>query len=376
MIIREYSLGQMPGYPFEHDYDISRIAFFDIETTGFAADSSYLYLIGAAYYKDNSFHLIQWFSEGIREEALIISSFFEFLKAYDVLFHYNGSTFDIPYLQRKISMLQLDCTFGSIQSFDIYKKLLPYKKIFKLDSLKLKSLEIFLHIRRQDTFSGGDLIQVYQSYLGRKKYETLWQSRNPGQSLPLPAEADNLLGQILLHNADDIRGLLLISPVLYYTDIFEKSFRILQAEVDGGLLHIRLQIAADLPVPVSYGNDLVHLAASGDTATLSVHIYEGELKYFYENYKDYYYLPAEDYAIHKSVAGFVDKDYRVKAKPATCYTRKQGIFAPQYEPLISPYFKLNHQDKLSFLEIHTDFLLQEEKLEQYAAHLLAKIIAG
>lgn len=375
MITKEYSLEQMPGYPFDRDYDIRRIAFFDIETTGFAAESTYLYLIGCAYYKDSSFHLIQWFSEGFKEEELIISSFFEFLKNYDVLLHYNGSGFDIPYLQRKLSLLGLDYSFEGIQSIDIYKKLHPYKKIFRVPNFKLKSLEGFLNIRRQDTFDGGDLIQVYQSYIGKKHYEKLWMVRNSQTEMPHNSEADVLLKQLLLHNADDIRGLLLISPILYYADLFEKPVRILQAGVDEGVLSIRFEITAELPVRISYGNDLVHLTAYEHTAVLTVQVYEGEMKYFYDNYKDYYYLPAEDYAIHKSVAHFVDKDYRVKAKPSNCYTRKEGIFAPQYELLINPYFKLNYQDKRSFLEIHTDFLLQEENLELYVTHLLNHLVS-
>ncbi len=376
MITKEYALNQMPGYPFDKDYDLSRIAFFDIETTGFAAESTYLYLIGCSYYKDSSFRLIQWFSEGIKEESLLITSFFEFLKNYDVLLHYNGNGFDIPYLQRKIAVLNLDYSFDQVTSFDIYKKLQPYKKIFKLSSFKLKSLEVFLNIRRQDTFDGGDLIQVYQSYIGKRHYENLWKTRNSITELPTTSEADILLRQLLLHNADDIQGLLLISPILSYIDLFEKPIRILQAGVNDDILSIRFEISANLPVSISYGNDLVHLVAFENTALITVRVYEGELKYFYDNYKDYYYLPAEDCAIHKSVAHFVEKDYRVKAKPSNCYTKKKGIFAPQYELLITPYFKINHNDKLTFLEIHTDFLLQEDNLEPYVTHLLTHLISG
>lgn len=373
MITREYSLEQMPGYPFDRYYDINKIVFFDIETTGFAAEATYLYLIGCAYYKDSSFRLIQWFSEDFREEATLITAFFEFLKDYDVLLHYNGSGFDIPYLQRKIALLGLNYSFDAITGIDIYKKLQPYKKIFRLGSFKLKSLESFLNIHRQDTFDGGELIQVYQSYLGKKHYENLWKTRNSMLEMPYASEADILLKQLLLHNADDIRGLLHISPFLYYVDLFEKPIRILQAGVKEGVLNIRFEISADLPVRISYGDGLVHLTAFQDNAILSVQVYEGEMKYFYDNYKDYYYLPAEDYAIHKSVAHFVDKDYRIKAKPSNCYTRKEGIFAPQYELLIRPYFKLNYQDKRSYLEVHTDFLLQEENLELYVTHLLAHL---
>lgn len=374
MITRQISLEQMPEYHFDENYDISRLTFFDIETTGFAADSTYLYLIGCAYYKDDSFHLIQWFSEDFREEALLITSFFEFLKDYDVLLHYNGTGFDIPYLLRKCGLLGLDYSFEALISIDIYKRISPYKKIFRLNNYKQKTIEAFLNINRTDPFTGGDLIQVYQSYLGKKNIEALRSKRNPGTIFETPSEAEILLRQLLLHNEDDLRGLILISPILSYVDIFEKPIRILQAGVDGNRFTIHVVLSASLPVRVSFGNDLAHFVAIGTQATLTIQIYEGELKHFYDNYKDYYYLPAEDAVVHKSLAHFVDKDYRSKAKPSNCYTRKQGIFAPQYELLFTPYFKLDYQNKLSFLEIHTDFLLQEDKLEQYVRHIMNYVI--
>ncbi len=370
MIIRNYPLQQMPDYPLERDYDLNKVAFFDIETTGFAADSTYLYLIGCTYYKNNSFWIIQWFSENIKEEASLLEAFFHFLEDYEVLLHYNGTTFDLPYLQRKISHLKLGYTFDHLISIDLYKKISPYKKILKLDSLKLKSVETFLNIHRQDTFSGGDLIEVYSAYLGKRNYENLKRQRDPNFIFPVPTEADMLLEQLLLHNRDDLCGLLLICPILAYSDLFEKPIRILKATVEAGYLNISFEISTPIVQSISHTDGFCHLTASESTATLTVQIYEGELKYFYDNYKDYYYLPAEDYAIHKSIAAYVDKEYRIKAKPSTCYTKKQGVFAPQYEQLITPNFKINHQDKLTFLEVHTDFLLQEERLEQYVHHLL------
>lgn len=374
MITRQFSLEAMPQYPFYRYYDISKIVFFDIETTGFAADATYLYLIGCAYYKEDSFHLIQWFSEDIRDEAQLITSFFEFCKNFEVLLHYNGSGFDLPYLQKKCELLKLDYSISSLVSIDIYKKIYPYKKIFKLNNFKQKTLEGFLNIKRTDTFSGGDLIAVYQSYLGRKRYEDLRRRRNPGELFSSPSNAELLLHQLLLHNEDDIRGLLLISPMLSYADLFERPFRILQAGVDAGIFTIRFELSVTLPVRIAFGNDLAHITAYGKEASLSIHIYEGELKHFYDNYRDYYYLPAEDSVVHKSIASFVDKDHREKAKPSNCYVKRTGLFAPQYELIFTPCFKLNYNDKLSFLEIHTDFLLQEENLERYVTHIMSYVI--
>lgn len=385
MITRQLAVELSLDYSFKNSLD--KIVFFDIETTGFAAETSYLYLIGCIYYRDSSFQLIQWFSEDIKEEKDLLVSFFEFVKNYELLVHYNGSGFDIPYLTKKCMLLGLDYTFEGLESFDIYKKISPYKKVFRLTNYKLKSLESFLKISRKDSCDGGELIPIYQSYLGKKHYERLRMKRlemSEGQSSlsaktdsatgSKETEAEELLHILLLHNEDDIKGLVRISPILNYVDMFEEPIRIVQVGLDGNQLLIRFELSRPLPMRIHFGNDIAFVTANDTSADLCIEVFEGELKHFYDNYKDYYYLPQEDSAVHKSVALYVDKEYRQKAKPSNCYIRKTGIFAPQYEPIITPYFRHDYQDKLSYLEIHTDFLLQEENLEHYVHHILHYLV--
>ena len=50
------------------------------------------------------------------------------------------------------------------------------------------------------------------------------------------------------------------------------------------------------------------------------------LKQFFINYKDYYYFPDKDMAIHKSVAEFTDKASRQKATIRTAYSNVSGKF--------------------------------------------------
>ena len=173
MITRQFPVDLTLDYPLDIEYGTNKIAFFDIETTGFVAETTYLYLIGCIYYKDSSLHMIQWFAEDIKEEALLIENFFEFIIDYDLLIHYNGSGFDIPYLNIKCEILQLDYSFKDIRSLDIYKKISPIKKIFRLNNYKQKTIETFLEVERKDSFGGGELIAVYQSYLGKKHIEEL-----------------------------------------------------------------------------------------------------------------------------------------------------------------------------------------------------------
>ena len=48
------------SYPLEQLAPLDKILFVDIETTGFAAKSSILYLIGCAWYNGNHWMVTQW----------------------------------------------------------------------------------------------------------------------------------------------------------------------------------------------------------------------------------------------------------------------------------------------------------------------------
>ena len=99
-------------------------------------------------------------------------------------------------------------------------------------------------------------------------------------------------------------------------------------------------------------------------------IYEEELKYFYSNYHDYYYLPTEDVALHKSVAKFVDKNHRIPASAANCYTRKTASYLPQWELLFLPFFKRDYKSRELFFELTDELKRNRQAFSQYASHVL------
>ena len=47
-----------PSYPVENLEEPEKVLFMDIETTGFTAKSSNLYLIGCAYYSEDEWHSV------------------------------------------------------------------------------------------------------------------------------------------------------------------------------------------------------------------------------------------------------------------------------------------------------------------------------
>ena len=359
MQIFQKALDKSLNYQFSDKYKLDEILFFDIETTGFSPETTVVYLIGCVYYSEGSFKSIQWFADDRHSEANILESFFHHLENYKVLVHFNGEGFDIPYILKKCRQYQLDFNFDHIESIDIYKKIKPYKRFLKLDNLKQKTIEQFLGVQREDKYSGGELIQIYGNYL-RSKYHNNLQD-------------EELLNLLLLHNEEDIEGLLDVTDILNYSDLFNKSIEVVSVSLTEEELILNVHLECSLPKRISFGNEQCYFIAYGENGTIKVKLYKNELKFFYNNYKDYYYLPEEDTAIHKSVAFYVDKDFRTKAKAANCYSKKTGSFVPQYKEMITPYFKIDYFDKITYVETTKDFINNKEQLSQYAKHILYSI---
>lgn len=84
--------------------------FFDIETTGLSWRTSHLYLIGALFFDPaaDTFTLRQWFLDRPTEEKEMLVSFFTFLSDVKRLVHFNGTTFDLPYLTHKALFYQME----------------------------------------------------------------------------------------------------------------------------------------------------------------------------------------------------------------------------------------------------------------------------
>lgn len=351
--------GFEPAYPLKRLAPIDKILFLDIETTGFAAQASSLYLIGCAYYQQERWNLIQWFANHPGEEPELLKAFFTFSAGYSLLIHFNGNHFDLPYLLQKCAQYSLPYDFSPFTGIDLYKRTSPYKEFLRLPNCKQKTLEDFFGVKRADPFNGGELISIYHSY----------------QKEP----ADFAFQALVLHNADDMRGMLEILPVLAYSDLFQEPPRVKKAQANyysdyNGEKHqellMQIKLNAPLTKPVTYVAKGCYFTGEGLEASIRVPIYEEELKYFYSNYKDYYYLPSEDVALHKSVASFVDKAHREQALASNCYTRKFSTYLPQWELEFEPFFKRDYKSKELFFELTEDKKTQRGLFSKYAAHIL------
>ncbi len=345
-------------YDLETISDLNNLLFIDIETTGFTAKTSKLYLIGCMYY-DNGFKTKQFFAENYSDEASLLSDFSDFSKDFGFLVHFNGNNFDIPYLIAKCKEFNVSCDFDRFQGIDIYKRIQKYKNFLKLENCKQKTIEAFLKIDREDKYSGGDLIGVYHEYV---------QSKDEDKKSIL-----------LLHNFEDLKGMLLILPILSYCDLFNKKLIVTKVSAnqyndEAGNSRVELMMVMTLPseliTPISFMADKCYFSAGGSQGMLKVPLYEEEMKYFYANHKDYYYLPAEDVALHKSVAAFVDKAHREQAKANNCYTRKSARFLPEWDMLVTPFFKRTYEAKEFFFELTDERKTDRELFNNYASHVI------
>ncbi|MCI8895359.1 MAG: ribonuclease H-like domain-containing protein [Lachnospiraceae bacterium] len=338
--------------------------FFDIETTGFSARHHQVYLIGCAFRQGEAITVCQYFAETPAEEPALLCAFLARAAAFSSTISFNGLGFDLPFLAQRCSLLHLDSPLPDMLHVDLFRLLSPFRSIFKLEDMKQKTLEQFLGLTRKDACSGGELINVYRAYC--------------------QAPGEEALSLMLLHNYEDVLGMPQLLPLLSYAEFFQGNFTVSSRtehpyrDYEGApALELILLLVPAFPLPrrISCGVDEIYLSGSGAELRLRARLYQGELKYFYSNYKDYYYLPQEDVAIHKSVAFYVDKDFRTQAKAATCYSKKSGRFLPQYNDRFSPYFKLEYHDKISYIEMDEDFISSPTLQKEYALHLL-QVLSG
>ncbi len=383
--------------------DPARVIYFDIETTGFRASTSRLYMIGWAVQEDGTVSpenecsdwiVTQIMAESSAEEVMLLRKFRDVLSRYDTIIEFNGDRFDLPYMREKYETYGMSDPFADCVTVDLYREIKPYKNILGMPRLNQKSVEQFLHITREDPYNGGELIDVYRSV------------RDHTCSDPEGAER-----ALFLHNYEDVLGMMDMTPLLAYRLAMQStapvSVRRIPVEErssgssghqtveeyssdSAGYQTLEATFPLDVPVPSplhiilgDIGNAgcgelpcaACEISVSEGIATVRLHLLLLCLYHFFPDYRNYYYLPAEDTAIHKSVASFVDASHREKAKAQNCYIRKQGMFLPQAQEQYQPVFKRFYKDQVQWFEYTPGMEDDCEAFSEYI-HALVSQCAG
>lgn len=336
--------------------------FVDIETTGLSSKTHTIYALAMIYAQGPTLHFEQWFCEKAGDEYELLFRFNTYLAERPKVIHYNGDTFDMPFIKNR--MLTYKLNMNPYISLDLLKVFRPYKKALTLPNLKLKTLERKFGYIRQDPYDGGQLIEQYHAYL---------QTRDV-----------NLLDNLLNHNHEDLLGLLSVYRAKSLLNAIsalksdDSPLEILSSELTNGMYQAKVIMPKPIPLPTSQAI-VIHLEKSltisfeADYFLISIPSIVDELFYFFTDYKDYVYLFNEDYAIHKSIGIFVSKDHRVPATRETAYAKKHDFFLPLFgRPSFIDHPYCQKKD-LKNTYASVEDLLEVDGFQDYIKHLLNQL---
>lgn len=260
----------------EFDCKLSNIVF-QMQTTGHYWRNTQITDLGILCKNaDDDWEEMHLIPETESDEYDLLISFSEIIKPCRHLIGYNSTSFHIPYLEQKYRAYGLESPFFGKTHTDLYQKYKILGKQMHL-SMKLENLRTFFHLPE----TTGDL-------------ETI------ASAAALSAFEHFFSGGFSLTDASDLGGaelLFLLKP--------ERTF----------------------PTDFHFCHDAFYLICTGCTAKLKIKTFNGRLRVYYPDAENYYYLPEEDMAVHKSLAIATDKRLRRKADPAHCYNYVAHPFA-------------------------------------------------
>lgn len=149
--------------------DLTGAVFLDTETTGLSMGTgTYVFLVGAGYFRAGQFHVKQFFLRSPGEELAFLTALDSFLREFSTLVTFNGKAFDWPLLEnryfrhRSLSGAPLD----DPPHVDL---LHPARRLWKrrLENCRLQSLErnILGVARTTQDVPGWMIPAMYFSYL-------------------------------------------------------------------------------------------------------------------------------------------------------------------------------------------------------------------
>ena len=310
----------------EDFYPDKRIMMFDIETTGLSPDRSFTYIIGMNMKIDNEWHIVLLFNDDGRSEPEMINVFQEELSKHDILVEFNGDTFDINYIKRRMTFiknklgLSIPDNFGKVQTVDLMKLVRPYKFALGLPNIKQKTIERYLGVDREDKFNGGQLIDVYLNYLMDKS----------SYSKKL----------VLQHNRDDMEGMLYLSRLYSIEAVNAGCFDVssMETESKNNTLYLifKINLKYELPQSIFASSSGISFSGEGKCAALKAPVSKNRLKFFFGSSRD-------------------------------SFDEKEGLFISQLGGEVKnvPAYKNLLKDKISYVEICDSFLGNSGYVKEY-----------
>ena len=291
----------------------SKTMLLTLETSGLSPRNSFVIMGGAGCRLSDGWHQTILIAENRRDEAALLQRLHDMLSGAETLYLFGYHTF----FKRFINERWENITGGASDFFDpkltiidLQYRLKKIRSLLPLTSLSRHEIENSLGYKRSAPQTGREIAQIYGEY--QQKGST------------------GVPNELLLHLQEDLMSYFSISALESYPLFFDGQFepdRQKPFEIIDDQLHIYASAVRAFPFPLSHTDEYREIKLEQSKITVTVPLYFGKLKFFYPGSpSDYFYLPEEDRAIHKSLGMFVDKKHRIRATRATCYTTREGLF--------------------------------------------------
>ncbi len=195
MLINEYPL---PGFTIPPYIENIAWGILDIETTGLNRSTTHAVMVGLIIPVGEEVLLRQYTAEDPGEEILLLTELMPVLNDLEAVLNFNGTLFDLPYLNRRYEHHKIPFEIPLYKSFDLYRFFKENRRHYPLENLKLKTLEKHFGILREDSLGGDDFPRDYYLYLTSRDQK--------------------LLEALLGHNREDLVHLAELFNLMYHRD--------------------------------------------------------------------------------------------------------------------------------------------------------------
>lgn len=247
----------------------SDVFFFHTITNGYYWRNSTIIELSLLHLDSNKRWILEkWTLEKESDEYDMLKAFSDKLNSASCLIGFNSNSFHIPYLNNKYKAYDLPNPLVNKHQIDLLKLLKPIGKQLHI-STKLNELTIFLNLSEE---------------------------------------------------LSEIECVAAFTALFLYQDIFRGNFFVNQAEIFGDELLFSCKTEIPFPASVRIHDEEFYLIGENNNLKIKVKMKSAQLKLYYHNHKDYYYIIDENIVIHNSLADTISKDKKRKAKPEECFS--------------------------------------------------------
>lgn len=261
--------------------------FIDIETTGLSREHSDIISITVLLFQDNCYKIHQIFCEYKIDEPEALKYLNGLIKTKKSIITYNGNSFDIPFLVSKIQKHNINIDFDSFIKIDLYNWLRSLKNKVGIENFKLKTVEKYFNINREDCLNGEDVITLYQAYRiePKKEFSYLIMQHNYEDVYNLP-----VLFNCIINLYDD---------VLYYNNLIVKINND-NMKIKKNNLNCKLSLITDNKTDYVHTDINFNLSVNFTAQTMELNIPLGYFKD--EKIKEFYFIDNNYYKVKKYTA--------------------------------------------------------------------------